>query len=471
MKCPACTDVMLDIISAPLGTWERCPNCSGLFIPQEVVVSASQDRAKCVEALEETKTLLLPTERWCPKCLQKLYDGRVQSRGVILSLCSTCQSFWTSLPILRQFEELIEKTLRMQMELGGSDSASASGAAGATPSVERAEDSALGRLFRGSARLFDRVADSMRKESGDSSVKEEKPKKPAKQAKPTKPAPAKTEAPAEPVKPEEAAKPVKPTEPEPLPPAPQLDIPEFIFPEEPVLNEKVESSLPIPPAAAPIEPAKLIPQAIPVPQPKPKPSVGQKKEKASREPFDPLAFWSPWAIGALSAALSGFREFGLEGVPAMLWGLMGCSVGMMIRLMRLYPLKSFQATTLQALVEMKGPSGWRGVPVTLQGQIVPAREEAPKGVVVFRQEERIIPLNRLGRWDLIPRLFGLSNPRQLLKGDVTLKGWYRGGLTPSLEVHEVKTEKMSRKSMVRSFRWAIAVVVFVIALVIYLSLD
>ena len=176
-------------------------------------------------------------------------------------------------------------------------------------------------------------------------------------------------------------------------------------------------------------------------------------------------------MGALSVALSGFREYGFEGGPAMLWGLMGWSVGMMVRLKRMYPSKPFQESTLQALAELKGPLGWRGIPVTLKGQIVSAREEDPKGIVVFRQEERTIALNRLGRWDFIPRLFGLSNPRQLLKGEVALKGWYRGGLTPSLEVHEVKAEKSSRKSMVRSLRWVCAALVFVVALVIYLSLD
>src|SRR5438445_11791784 len=165
MKCPSCADAMLEIISAPLGTWERCPNCSGLFIRHDIIASASQDRAKCVDAIEETKILLLPTERWCPKCLQKLYDGRVRSRGVIFSLCSTCESFWTSLPVLRQFEELVEKTLRMQMELADAAPSSLSGAAGTTtPPVNLAKDSAMGRPFRSSARLFDRMADSLRKE-------------------------------------------------------------------------------------------------------------------------------------------------------------------------------------------------------------------------------------------------------------------------------------------------------------------
>ncbi len=99
------------------------------------------------------------------------------------------------------------------------------------------------------------------------------------------------------------------------------------------------------------------------------------------------------------------------------------------------------------------------------------REEDPKGEVIFKQEDKTLVLNRVGTWDLIPRLFGLSNPRQLLKGDVVLKGWYRGGLHPWLEVHEVRAEKSVRKSMVRSLRWASAILVLLLSVIISLSLD
>ena len=91
--------------------------------------------------------------------------------------------------------------------------------------------------------------------------------------------------------------------------------------------------------------------------------------------------------------------------------------------------------------------------------------------MVFKEDVRTLLINRLGRWDFIPRLFGLSNPRQLPKGDVTLKGWYRRGLSPYLEVHEVRADKTVRKSMARSLRWASAMMVFVLALVISLSLE
>src|SRR6266481_7092949 len=115
MPCPSCEKQILETLSTPFGTWERCPNCEGLFIHEDLLAAASADRAQCVEALAETQGLLLPSDRTCPKCLQKLFDGRVQSRGVIFSLCPTCESLWTNLPTLHQFEEAIEKTLTAEI--------------------------------------------------------------------------------------------------------------------------------------------------------------------------------------------------------------------------------------------------------------------------------------------------------------------------------------------------------------------
>ena len=44
MKCPACPDYTLETLSAAVGVFERCPNCSGLFIHQDLVCAASQAR-------------------------------------------------------------------------------------------------------------------------------------------------------------------------------------------------------------------------------------------------------------------------------------------------------------------------------------------------------------------------------------------------------------------------------------------
>src|SRR5690348_15842521 len=104
---------MLEARSYSIGDFHRCPNSRGMFISQELLAAAGQDRAQTLAAFEETKSLLLPTEKWCPQCQQKLFDGRVRSRGVILTLYPVCQKVWTSLALLRQFDEAIEKTISL----------------------------------------------------------------------------------------------------------------------------------------------------------------------------------------------------------------------------------------------------------------------------------------------------------------------------------------------------------------------
>jgi Zn-finger nucleic acid-binding protein len=680
MKCPVCPEHTLETISASIGSFERCPNCGGLFILQDLIAAASQDKAKCREALEETKALLLPTEKWCPKCLQKLFDGRVRSRGVIFTVCSTCQTLWADLALLGQFEEAVERTLRVQIDLardaravGGVSKDGGASYSRSTFRVEMEPDSGLGHFFRAFARFFDRWADRF---SGRAGL----PKPPRV-----------TQAKAKPGKPEKTEKPEKkplilqvtPAAPPPLPPplagAPSIEIPEFVFPEEvptpapppletpppeptpapepptmpepvpipepePIVNKTVEPppaavtipepepvpepepipepkaepkpdlapepvekrdeqtmellrlmgedsaylSKPTPkpapkppvvkpPISKPVEkklvpqpssgkpgffaklktawnpspkktikpvvPAKLepapkpapLPQAAPAPKPSkpqkpagpgffaklfaprkpvvkaaaqvPTPAAGAapaptpvakspepqkeaspiikkpilvakkplpvkpKRAKIPRAPVDHLALWPPWGLALSAVVCSAFRDFGFEGLPAVLWGLAGWAIGLMVRLGRLYPFKPFEESSLNDLAATSGSTERRGRPIILIGQLVPSDELNPKSELVFKQDEKTLVINRLGRWDVIPRLFGLSNPRQLPKGDVTLKGWYRPGPVPSLEVHDIRAGKLYRKSMVRSLRWASAAALFVLTVVVSLALD
>ena len=60
---------------------------------------------------------------------------------------------------------------------------------------------------------------------------------------------------------------------------------------------------------------------------------------------------------------SAFRDFGFEMGPAVLWGLMGWSIGLMVRLARLYPFKAFEESTIEDLSALEEPLGWRGIPV------------------------------------------------------------------------------------------------------------
>jgi len=228
------------------------------------------------------------------------------------------------------------------------------------------------------------------------------------------------------------------------------------------------------PVAQPPEPQKEAAPVIEKPVPvvkKPLPRIKPKREKPPRAPVDQLALWSPWGSALAAVVLSSFRDFGFEGMPAVLWGLAGWAIGFVVRLGRLYPFKPFEESSLNDLAALSGPDGPRGRPVILQGQLVPLDELNPKGELVFKRDEKTLAINRLGRWDIVPRLFGLSNPRQLPKGDVTIRGWYRPGPVPSLEVHDIRAEKLTRKSMVRSLRWAFAVSLLVLSVVIYLALD
>src|SRR5262249_18848327 len=150
------------------------------------------------------------------------------------------------------------------------------------------------------------------------------------------PKPAPVVKPAEPVKPVEPVMPAEPVKP--------AEVPKPAEPVKPV--EPVKPAEPV----RPTQPAKPARPARPVPKP--------KKEKPPKEPIDHIALWPPWALGAAGVLLSAFRDFGFEGVPALLWGLMGWGAGMMVRLLRLYRS-----------------------PITMQGTIVLEDEANPKGQV------------------------------------------------------------------------------------------
>jgi hypothetical protein len=236
---------------------------------------------------------------------------------------------------------------------------------------------------------------------------------------------------------------------------------------KPVIPSTLTASSPVTtPTPEPVK--KAVPAAkAPLPlSKKPVPAPKPKKEKVPSL-IDPLAVWPPWILAMIAIICSAFRDFGFEPLPAVLWGLAGWAVGFMVRLARLYPFQSFEETDLTALAGRKGSA----LPVILKGRIVPADDEKPKGEVVFKQEEKVLRLNPIKPLDVIPRLFGLSNPRQLLLGDVTLRGWYRQGVVPALEVQDVRTEKTSRKSMVKSLRWAAAIALLLLAVIVSLALE
>src|SRR5437016_4888616 len=219
MRCPVCDEQTLQTLSTSFGAWERCSQCQGIFIRQDLVVAASTDRAQSAAALAETKGLLLPADRTCPKCLQKLFDGRVESRGVILSLCPTCESLWTNLATLRQFEAGIEKKLAEETQASGIADTELS--PGGVRRSKFYEDSGMASFFRAFARLFDKVADSFRTDPEEKELLKEakrlKKQKGKKEPLPKAPvAPAK--APPAPAKPEKLIQEVQPVPPAPIKP-------------------------------------------------------------------------------------------------------------------------------------------------------------------------------------------------------------------------------------------------------------
>jgi Zn-finger nucleic acid-binding protein len=607
MNCPVCPDQLMSAVAAAIGEFAQCPACSGIFIRQELIAAASADRGKCLEALDETKSLLLPIDRRCPKCLQMLQEGRVRSRGVILTLCPSCETLWTTLPVVHQFDPVIARTLRLQMDLAMNPDPSSTPAK-ASPAMltprhiylEHKESTGVGKFIRSIARFFDRWADRWSESSSTRTSRAPSPSKPPKPAEPAKPRqkppstgaeqgatppvaapstlPAPTPAPSElkptheldipefvfpagtfetepsptpPVEPTPAPQPMQVPEPTPLPePAPTPEpVPAPVAaaavraepaptpkpkPKRPGLFERLKSAWsptpsktpkpiaakpvaakpdvpkPIAPKPVEVKPPRVSllkklsdffapkPRAKPAPKPSPKPSpepapkpisaepaipkpasapakqapkIKPKREKGPKPPVDRIAVWSPWALAAMAVGASTFRDFGFEAGPAVLWGLAGWATGLMIRFSRVYPFHAFKESTLQALADQWGSQGNRPVPVILQGQIVPAKEEEPKGKVIFKQLERIALLNPVGLWDVIPRLFGLANPRQILKGEVIVKGWYRGGPAPAIEIHEIRADKVRRASMVKMLRWGTAAALWVLAIIIYFSLE
>lgn len=683
MQCPVCPGQSLETVPAAIGEFYRCPSCLGFFIRYDVIAAASSDRSACLELLDETKALLLPNDRKCPKCFQRLHDGRIKSRGIILTLCPLCRALWTSLNALSRFDEVVSKTLQVQMELamhgpGPSDAVSSSALLKDRPSYKGVGgDKGVAGMFRSIARTFDRIADGFH---GGKAPSAPQPAKAAKEQK-SEVKPAKKPL----ILDVETAVPPAPAAPKPEPLRPSLDIPEFVFPEGTVIEEKPIAPAEPPKQDAPAAPPQTVPPPIfppqppevpevtekpipkeevapvaaqaapekkspaPVPLPQPKPTVGffgkmkaawggppkkvskpvlpkpalpktvinpvlppapaptpvpatapivapipvsvptpapipiptpiqppaiatyvpppvkkkpagdgifkkimsgfksamnptprksvpkpvkpiaasgdvqetqpspvqplqprrtpaedsvagafqrekeestpapapvqkkpvpvakpkpkaEKKPKPPKQPKDVIAFLAPWAIALVSVIASSFRDFGFEVGPATLWGLAGWAIGFMIRLVRLYPGGGFAEGKLQDLAISEAKSK-RGKPVTLAGEIVPANDAEPKGIHVFKQGDLRIDLNKNGFWDLIPRLFGLSNPGQLLKGEVILTGWYRGGLLPCFEIQEIHAGKSARKSMVKVLRWTSAATLLVIALIISLALE
>ncbi len=144
MPCPICEDQLLVSITTALGTLDRCPNCGWFFADQKTLSAYSADLEQFQHLIAEAQEFLLPTARLCPSGEHPMQDGRVRSRGVILTFCPLCQVFWTHLSTLDLLEKALARSLDGQLDIALSTAeANATAALEATP----IEYHGLGLLF------------------------------------------------------------------------------------------------------------------------------------------------------------------------------------------------------------------------------------------------------------------------------------------------------------------------------------
>src|SRR5690349_12143573 len=110
--CPTCDSQTLDAISAVPGNWLHCPVCGGIFIHEDLILSLSQNREATQAIINEAKGVMIPAERECPQCSQKMFDCSARSRGLIYTICTNCRSFWSSLSALGLLDGAVEMALR-----------------------------------------------------------------------------------------------------------------------------------------------------------------------------------------------------------------------------------------------------------------------------------------------------------------------------------------------------------------------
>jgi len=179
----------------------------------------------------------------------------------------------------------------------------------------------------------------------------------------------------------------------------------------------------------------------------------------------------PWGLALTAFFVNVARGYDFEMSFGILWAILFSCVGFMARLVRLYPFKDPIVATLEQLYDWPKVSAAAGIPVELTGVLEREDPAKPKGPMVFKQGERRIALNRLGALELVPRIFGLANPAQMLEGEVELSGWYRKSDPAFIEIAELSAGKKSRKSMARAMRWTCVILVFIFTALILLTAE
>ena len=314
LLCPTCPEQILQTTATALGSIERCPFCGWFFVDLKTLAGYSEDQDQLNGLIAEARQFLLPTGRDCPKGAHKLQDGRVRSRGVILTLCPLCEGLWTDLNTLGRLNEALERSLRAQLEtLVSTESGSAGEWRPGADAIAPIEDKGFAGFLRKTAHFFNGLANRFGKPKPLPTPPAQPEYRPFRQ----EPAPAPNWAPPppapEPVKQPPAAAPSAgrepaagavppphaggrdaPVTPVPEPPRPAPKKP--VIPEPPVHIPEPEPEvkpLPAPdlrvsePAPIVEEPPKPEPEPEPEPEPQPEPQPQPKPEPLPEPKVEP----------------------------------------------------------------------------------------------------------------------------------------------------------------------------------------
>lgn len=268
-------------MTTALGTLERCQSCGWFLVDLKTLAGYSEDKDQFNGLMAEARQFLLPTGRDCPRGAHKLQDGRVRSRGVILTLCPRCNALWSNLDILGQLNEALERSLRAQLETTfvPQESGSAIDWRPGSDAIAPVEDKGFAGFLRGTAHFFNELANRFGKPKPLTIPRAQ----PA--PKPVLPLPV-----SEPKVRTQAAAPLTPSSEPPAPSREELVIPEPELDAEPLPTPIAEE------ATKPAPNPEPEPERIPEPTPEPRPGLEQAPEPKPELKLEPLPQSEPEPI-------------------------------------------------------------------------------------------------------------------------------------------------------------------------------
>jgi hypothetical protein len=136
----------------------------------------------------------------------------------------------------------------------------------------------------------------------------------------------------------------------------------------------------------------------------------------------------------------------------------------LIQLFFLYPRGEFRLKTPADL--LSSPMQSLAEPVEVRGDVVMESPRRPSSKAMIVVDSVSLPLDRFGAMEWAAMVFSVPS-YSVFKEPVILRGWWRSGKKPYLEVQVVSAGKIERKSLVRALRWAVAGASLAISLLLY----